>query len=1214
MPAPPRHPRGSGDPPRGRLPRWLRIVLWAVTLAALLLLALWQGVPRLARWALEGRVAESLSRPVTVGEIRFNPLKLEMSLADLVIAGRGGGEPPLLAFDHAVLDVSIASVWHRAPVLDRVQVDRPRVALSRLDDGRYSVQDLIDKALAPSDDPPTRFSLNNIELTRGEIDFDDRPKGRKHEVRDLAVGIPFLSSLPYQTSVKVVPHVSARVNGSPFSLSGTTTPFAAVREASLDIDLDQIPIPQYLSYVPVKLRAKIPSGTLSSRARLMFSEGDPQSRTLWLSGEMSLANFRLQRPDGRDTLVVPQAKLHIARLDVLRRTLVIDSVAIERAALDVRRDAAGTLELSGPWVEPPAQAAPAQAAGGAAKEGGAPWQVDVEKVSLTGGTVRFDDASVKPAFRNAWQDVTVDATDLSTRQGKRARVQAKLAGEAGGKASAEIDLVPTTLEASGHVAVDKLALAKLQSYTAGVLNLEMQGGTLAIAGDFSYAPGERGGALTVSAGEAQFTDLKLALPGERTPLWRVPKLVLGGIAVDASARRIDFGTASSSGGELSIRRDKDGAFNFGRLVKSDAQTGKAADGDAKGGTWAFTARKLAFTRYKLNVDDDVPSPAVAHRLVDVDVEASDLTNARDKRAKVTFRGATAPGGRITGEGTLGTNPFAVDLALDASGLALPPLQPYVDPYLAVRINSGSVAARLKLSLAVPDGATAVRTRVGGNVTVTGFAALDTRLNEPLLRFGRLALEGLDVDPDAGKLDLGAVSLEDFFARVILYEDATLNYARLVKGREEGAGSDAAPGAAAGATSVTASGGASGATSSSAPVAARAGDAKRATVSIGTIKLARGSVRYTDLYVRPSYTADLSEVAGTVSPMSAAQAGTVDLAAKVERTAPVTVKGTLNPFAPTLALDLKGTARNVDLPPLSTYAVKYAGYGITKGTLSFDVSYKIDNRKLVADNRLVLDQLTFGEHVDSPTATKLPVLLAASLLKDAHGVIDLKLPISGSLDDPKFSVGGLIVQVIVNLITKAVTAPFALIGAAFGGGEELSTIAFEPGRATLDADAKDKVDKLAKALESRPALKLDVTGHADPAVDAEALRKARVEREIRAQKVKALVDAGTPPENPRTVTVSAEERPRFLEAAYKEAPIKDRPRNFFGMLKDVPPADMEAMLLAHAAADPAAIGELAQDRAQAVKQALVARGVGAERIFVVTAKADAAATRVDLALR
>ena len=223
------------------------------------------------------------------------------------------------------------------------------------------------------------------------------------------------------------------------------------------------------------------------------------------------------------------------------------------------------------------------------------------------------------------------------------------------------------------------------------------------------------------------------------------------------------------------------------------------------------------------------------------------------------------------------------------------------------------------------------------------------------------------------------------------------------------------------------------------------------MSIGDIKVSHGEVQFSDFYIKPNYSAHLTQVAGTVSALSATQAGNVQFAARVENIAPVEIRGTLNPFARELSLDLTAKATGIDLPPLTAYSGKYAGYGITKGALSFEVHYKIDNRRLTASNKLVLDQLTFGERVDSPTATKLPILLAVALLKDGNGTIHLDLPIQGSLDDPEFSVWGVVVQIIVNLITKAVTAPFALLGAIAGGhGEELAFVEFAPGSRGLVA--------------------------------------------------------------------------------------------------------------------------------------------------------------------
>ncbi len=469
-----------------------------------------------------------------------------------------------------------------------------------------------------------------------------------------------------------------------------------------------------------------------------------------------------------------------------------------------------------------------------------------------------------------------------------------------------------------------------------------------------------------------------------------------------------------------------------------------------------------------------------------------------------------------------------------------------------------------------------------------------------------------------RLVVGRIGAEDYFARAIVYEDGTLNLTRLMTpGREP----EPAPDAKASTTPAD-----------SAP----ARDAL--PITIGRIELANGNVNYSDFFVRPNYAANLTEVTGTVTTMSSEQAGDIAFTARVDHSAPVEVSGRIHPFAKELSLDIVAKARDIDLPPLTPYSVKYAGYGIEKGKLTFDVHYRVENRKLAAENRLVLDQLTFNrERVDSPTATKLPVLLAVSLLKDLHGVIDINLPIAGSLDDPQFSVGGLIIRVIVNLLAKAVTAPFALLGAAFGHGQELSIVPFEPGSSALDADAQKRVETLAKALGDRPALKLEIGGRADGQADREALRHAAVETAMKHEKMKSLAASGDAPASVDLVTIGADERVRWLTAAYKQSSIKDRPRNVIGLLKDLPPAEMEAMLHADAKVDDDALRLLANARAQAVKDDLVSKNIATERLFLTVPRlpgieaADAAgaaptgsagsatpagapSSRVDLALR
>jgi hypothetical protein len=271
----------------------------------------------------------------------------------------------------------------------------------------------------------------------------------------------------------------------------------------------------------------------------------------------------------------------------------------------------------------------------------------------------------------------------------------------------------------------------------------------------------------------------------------------------------------------------------------------------------------------------------------------------------------------------------------------------------------------------------------------------------------------------------------------------------------------------------------------------------------------------------------------------------------------------------------------------------------------------------------VDQFEFGDKVESKTATKLPVRLAVSLLRDKDGLIDLDLPIEGSLDDPKFRLGKVIWKVLGNLIGKAVTAPFSLLGKLLGGGsgQEFSSVDFADGRDAPDEAAKKKLDALAKALQNRPALKLEATGRTSGDKDREGLQRLRLERKVKAQKLAALAKKGEAPSGVDEVVIDEKEYATWLEKAYKKEKFP-KPRNALGFAKDLPPQEMESLLLANLPVTDDDLRQLALSRANAVKDYLTGPGkIEAARVFVLEPGAKRAepagkarASRVDFSLR
>jgi hypothetical protein len=292
-------------------------------------------------------------------------------------------------------------------------------------------------------------------------------------------------------------------------------------------------------------------------------------------------------------------------------------------------------------------------------------------------------------------------------------------------------------------------------------------------------------------------------------------------------------------------------------------------------------------------------------------------------------------------------------------------------------------------------------------------------------------------------------------------------------------------------------------------------------------------------------------------------------------------------------------------------------------MSVDLNYKVENRQLDAKHRITINQLQLGEKVDSPEATSLPVKLAIALLKDRNGVINLDLPVNGSLDDPQFRLGPLIWKVVVNLFTKAVTAPFALLGSLFGGGEEMSYIDFPAGSAALDAAGKAKLQALVKALDARPALNLDVPPVVAPEADRAALAAARWQESLSARARARLGAHANDPGAIERLLATPKDYRALLEDLYREGfghkPELPKPAD-----GAAPPADpaaaaiawLEGELKGRISVGAEDLDALADARAAAVQAALLTgTGLDPGRVFLIapTPLPAAATIRMQLAL-
>jgi uncharacterized protein involved in outer membrane biogenesis len=663
------------------------------------------------------------------------------------------------------------------------------------------------------------------------------------------------------------------------------------------------------------------------------------------------------------------------------------------------------------------------------------------------------------------------------------------------------------------------------------------------------------------------------------------------------------------GPSLSLERLADGRLLPAALFATPPQgkTAQAATAEAAGkpeaateSPFRYVADRVVLNKGRVDFLDAAvakgESTAPARQTVsDLTILIEALGNGPGTPATLALASSLNGPGRLRVRGQLGLAPFQGRFNLQLAGLALKPFQPYISEQARVTVVDGRLAAAGDLSLA-PGADGGLKSDFTGQADLSQLALLDTVLGEDLLKWRNLGLKKIHFATDPGQLSIAEINLAGLYAKALIGKDGVMNLATL---RPETPREEAQP--------------------PSAPASAAEGAASRPfATSIGNLVISDGRLDFEDRQISPAYGNSLGDLNGTITNLSSMteSSGEVLLTAKLDQQAPLKVTGRINPLRSDLLVDLKLDFTDANLSPLSPYSGKYIGYKLDKGKLNLDLTYNIQGRKLDSQNKIFIDQLTLGEEVESPEAANLPVNLALALLRDRNGGINLDLPVYGSLDDPDFSVGRIIIKVLLNLIAKAATSPMALLGALIPQGQDIQNIPFTAGQAELEPEAAAKLATVENVLYQRPALKMDLIGKVEPATDGEALARQHLARMVKLQKAKGAGKDVAKEGAATEVEVTPEEYPAFLAQAYqaarKGAPA---PKAAAGPPPSV--AEMESFLLSTIKVGEDELRLLALARANQVMATLTGTGkVEPGRLFVIEPKLGtaAAATQVELVLK
>ena len=678
------------------------------------------------------------------------------------------------------------------------------------------------------------------------------------------------------------------------------------------------------------------------------------------------------------------------------------------------------------------------------------------------------------------------------------------------------------------------------------------------------------------------------------PLAKLERLDISETTVDLAKQQVVVGKIRSHKLETWAALEADGQLDWQKLFASQpskpaakakaepASTPAAADSPKPeptppGKPWQVLLKDVQLRDYQVHLADRKAQPAVALEVGPLNLDLQNFDSLNGSPFNLKLDTGVGKQGKILADGVVNLAPISAKLKVQTKDIDLRVAQSYITPFIRLELRSGMLGSDLAVDLKSTE---PLAFSVTGRAQVDQLHTLDTLKTRDFLKWQQLVLEGLNYQ-HGDSLSIDKVNLFQPYARFMINEDRTTNIDDLLIPQPPDTGAK---------------------TTAAKP----ASNNKPLGIHIGGIAINDGSANFADFSLTPNFATAVQQLNGQIGTIDSRQAkpASVDIKGKVDRYAPVTIKGAVNPFDPMASLDIATSFKRVELTTLTPYSGKFAGYRIRKGRLNLDLHYLIIKGQLKAENKVVVEQLQLGEKVDSPDAVSLPLKLAIALLKDVDGKISIELPVTGDLNNPQFSVMPIVWQTLRNLIVKAAAAPFKLIGGLVSGGgsEDLGTVSFAPGSSDLSQEAEGALVKLSQALKERPALRLEIEGTAAASSDGPLIAEQRLEREYQYNYYKMLQRRGDKvPAQASLLVVPENEKGPLLEGIYRTRLKTQPPAEWKDLGKEERTAKMRADVIKFWSTSDVLLRQLGQERASSIKDYLVDKGqLADDRVYFIDA--------------
>lgn len=729
----------------------------------------------------------------------------------------------------------------------------------------------------------------------------------------------------------------------------------------------------------------------------------------------------------------------------------------------------------------------------------------LKKLNITNGYLNFSDFRGEKPFDLKLGSFDFKAYDISTKEGDLNAHSFKTKINEDGEIFWEGGMRINPLSLYGEVNITNLRLPKLYSYVLGDYDALLKSGTLNLLIPYQIDLSKDFQA-TVNDAKLTLSNINIIDKKSDTTAIDVPQINLSGFNLKWPEQSVSINKIEVNDPSVLTVLDKQKNLNLLKLFEPKNKKAIEVKKEEKSSSkpWTYVLNDANINKANISFTDNSLEQSVKSQLSDLSLHVNNISSNTQSPINYEFSSLLNTKTDIKLSGDMVQKSQKLHTKLELTSLHVRDFVNYIKPFVNFDIKGASVDVKADLSA---DFSKNNDIKIQAD-TIVNNLDIDGSNGEKLFKWKRLDINGIKYTHEPLSIYIKDMKLQEPYARAHISKDRSTNFSNIVKKTDT-------------------------------PKKVEKKEAKtktRLNLKIGPMKLVNGTIDFSDLSLPFPFKTHINDLQGDVSTFDFETTTPTKLAltGKIDNYGYADIKGDLLPFAIKDNASIDVLFKNIDLNSLTPYSGKFVGYKIQSGKLSMDLKYNISKASLIGSNKINIDTLTLGDTVESPDAVSLPLELAIALLKDSNGQIDIDLPVTGDMNNPKFSYGGVIWGAIGNMITGIVTAPFRFLGSMLGiDGDELKSIDFDKGSYLVISTEHEKLNNLQKILEKRPAIKLSITPGYDSMFDVAQLQNQEFDVTIKTELPKTKVDANSTKEDIYGIALKNLYTKEFTQAKYMQ---------------------------------------------------------------------------------